>query len=1664
MIYLTRLKLLKAFTLFASITLLLTLIAIPVSANNVFSDLSSEHWCYNKIIDFEKKGYVSGYEDGTFRPDKTITRAEYVKIVNNFFGYELEQGKNSNFKDVANDAWYAPYINEAVERGYITGYDDGTFRPEAPIRRQEATVMLARILDIDEEEYPADHIDGLIQYSDSNEVQDWARVAIHSYSVYNFINGYEDGTLRILKNVTRAETVELLHVLEQKVIIEKEPSGGGGGGGTRIKRVQAPVIEAYEKIGNEEKLVEGWVNNQTKINTGALIKITSATDGATIYYSINNGSENVYTAPFELPDGKYEIRARAEKTRMTDSTTSLKNVEIDTVEPIASGIKHADKVQIFVVDNDKFNLGTANISGLDDESIKYAWFIKENNEYIRETVWESVQNGSEVEYPQHPGVYYLGIKGADKAENLIGTNNPFGDVDDKISDELKNESGEIPTNEPFEIVIETFGDEDISSGDVPSGDVPSGDTPALVSDDEPIEVVVKASIIINHIYNDDETKNDVEQNNEEIPGEQFTAVAKTERNYNVSGDLTITVSRKNEENVINIYYERILVNITYNCNTATSGEMSGDVIQAGNTSNLSKNKFEKTGFDFAGWSGDNGMNYADLADFTADPLDTEVELFATWVARSDTKYREEYYVEKLDGTGYEIIDSGEKLGTTDEEVTITNKVFDGFTLDENNVNNILSGDVKADGSLTLKAYYNRNDYKIIFDSNGGSPVATREDVKHGTEIEIKETTSLTGYTFAGWETTDVTMTNNKYTMPAKDVTLKAKWEVETYDIIFDTNGGNAVASREDIDYGTDIEITEITSKEGHIFIGWETMDVTMTNNIFTMPAKDVTLTAKWEVETYNIIFDSNGGSTVATREDVEYGTEVEITETTSLTGYTFAGWKVETSGVTMTNDKFTMPAKDVTLKAKWEEILPVVATSLTSNYPQDNQEVEPGEIIEYTITIVNKENYPIRTDLNFSAPGTDLEGNYEIIHEDAEGNRYINLITSLDDVVIPASSGDNEGKVTIRVGGIVDKNYEVGEELEANVKVKYETKENGIKTIGNETCSNDVEKSAILNIKDNTEKNVILVLDLSGSMDKCAIHNENLGHKENVYCYDCDDPNHHILWWHQTHVISSIACTDTVTKMNSLIVAAKEFVNKLSAEVSDGLNVTLVGIGQDNINPNISETVVSISGYENADADAFVIGTFDSTNWETSGNNKGIIDTINSLKAKGGTNITGALDIVDDILNNSTYRTTHSIKYSTAADANDYVIVLTDGANGYSGNTPIEDDDDGVVAVQNSADFLAAIAFGSESTNINSGAYADLLTITGDADMIFLAEHQEQLQASFVAIANEIGSYQSKNGKLTIDVTEYNGEFYPIIVSYGSGTELFRITSPVTSVTWDNEGTEVITPVTITTEEIEIDLSGDAFSNKENLKIELGSEAAQPPLMLMSFRLVKKLGEMQENSNEEDVDINEENKEELTSGEIVEKDNEENQEETPSGEIIEEVNEETQEEAPSGEIIEEVNEENQEEAPSGEIIEEVNEENQEETPSGEIIEEDNEENQEEAPSGEKIEEVNEENQDNEENQEEAPCGEITEEVNEENKEAAPNGEQQEVKEENQEEVPNDEQQEKINEEDKKEQNSDETKEINNEDISGELSELNKPANDEPIIIPEEKENEENEEI
>ncbi|MGF7184794.1 hypothetical protein GGQ84_000879 [Desulfitispora alkaliphila] len=113
---------------------------------NPFTDLSSEHWAYSEILKAHAAGIVGGYDDGSFKPNANVTRAEIAAMLTR--AYVLDGNSSAqDFKDVSGDHWAHSSIVSLVRSGITTGYEDNTFRPSNDATRAEVATFLARVLD-----------------------------------------------------------------------------------------------------------------------------------------------------------------------------------------------------------------------------------------------------------------------------------------------------------------------------------------------------------------------------------------------------------------------------------------------------------------------------------------------------------------------------------------------------------------------------------------------------------------------------------------------------------------------------------------------------------------------------------------------------------------------------------------------------------------------------------------------------------------------------------------------------------------------------------------------------------------------------------------------------------------------------------------------------------------------------------------------------------------------------------------------------------------------------------------------------------------------------------------------------------------------------------------------------------------------------------------------------------------------------------------------------------------------------------------------------------------------------------------------------------------------------------------------------------------------------
>ena len=231
-----------------------------------------------------------------------------------------------------------------------------------------------------------------------------------------------------------------------------------------------------------------------------------------------------------------------------------------------------------------------------------------------------------------------------------------------------------------------------------------------------------------------------------------------------------------------------------------------------------------------------------------------------------------------------------------------------------------------------KAQYEAS-FNVTYELDGGAWTTETENTFRKFENDqvdvIEAVPTKTGYTFAGWtyseDSTKVYTKDDSFTMPAKDVTLTAQWEANTYKVTYELAGGEWTEATNEFpyDYKEKVDVVEtIPTQTGYTFAGWTYSEDNSTykkGDSFEMPAKDVTLTAQWEANTYKVTYELAGGEwTEATNEfPYEYKATVEVIKTVpTREGYKFSGWRSEE--VTIENGAFTMPAKDVVLKAVWE--------------------------------------------------------------------------------------------------------------------------------------------------------------------------------------------------------------------------------------------------------------------------------------------------------------------------------------------------------------------------------------------------------------------------------------------------------------------------------------------------------------------------------------------------------------------------------------------------------------------------------------------------------------------------------------------------------------------------------------------------------------------------
>lgn len=377
--------------------------------------------------------------------------------------------------------------------------------------------------------------------------------------------------------------------------------------------------------------------------------------------------------------------------------------------------------------------------------------------------------------------------------------------------------------------------------------------------------------------------------------------------------------------------------ISYNANGGSNAPASQTKVH-GVTLTLSSTIPYRFNYEFLGWSASSSATTATYTAGGSYTGNSSVILYAVW------KYKPATYTVSYDansGTGA----PGRQTKTYDVTLTLTtiqptrkNYLFLGWSKDRNATSASYSagGSYTDNADVTLYAVwlYDPETYTVRYDGNGGTGAPASQTKTYGVPLTLSAVKpTRTGYEFLGWSNDPMTMLTNyapgeRYTDEAS-ITLYAVWRYvpKTYTVSYDANGGgNTPASQTKTENVTLILTSTIPTRYGYTFKGWATSS-SATSAIYQAGSsytanEGVTLYAVWEINTYTVSFNANGGTNAPNSQKKTHGQNLILTVAIpTRANHVFLGWATDSSatsiayapGATYTAEE------DVTLYAVWQE-------------------------------------------------------------------------------------------------------------------------------------------------------------------------------------------------------------------------------------------------------------------------------------------------------------------------------------------------------------------------------------------------------------------------------------------------------------------------------------------------------------------------------------------------------------------------------------------------------------------------------------------------------------------------------------------------------------------------------------------------------------------------
>lgn len=273
----------------------------PTEAKAGLSDISG-HWGESAIQKAVEAGFVQGYEDGSFKPNNAVKRAEFVSMVNKALQLSDENTLNLLYSDVKKTDWFYTDIQKASYTRYVSGVSETSFMPKKNITRQEAAAMLARILP-----NSGGNIENALSgYPDAAKISSWARAAMDVVVERGYLKGYSNGNLAPSDTLTRAEAAKIIGMILEKETIVREDISLKNANEILQNKIYVGNITIEKSVGEGDAslvnltalgkvYVLGGGTNTVTVNNSTIVQLIVCKEGTKVRV-LSDGDTSIYEA------------------------------------------------------------------------------------------------------------------------------------------------------------------------------------------------------------------------------------------------------------------------------------------------------------------------------------------------------------------------------------------------------------------------------------------------------------------------------------------------------------------------------------------------------------------------------------------------------------------------------------------------------------------------------------------------------------------------------------------------------------------------------------------------------------------------------------------------------------------------------------------------------------------------------------------------------------------------------------------------------------------------------------------------------------------------------------------------------------------------------------------------------------------------------------------------------------------------------------------------------------------------------------------------------------------------------------------------------------------------------------------------------------------------